>query len=57
LGSGQLELVLKGRGFSRAVNASKLIVALAAAGDVFFKLIRYCRSYRVAFAARDRLGL
>jgi hypothetical protein len=32
---GQFESVLKGRGFSRAVNASKSIPALAAGGCVF----------------------
>jgi hypothetical protein len=32
---GQFEFALKGRGFSRAANASKSIAALAAAGRVF----------------------
>jgi hypothetical protein len=35
---GQFESVLKGRGSGRAVNASKSIAALAAAGMCFFKL-------------------
>jgi hypothetical protein len=38
---GQFESVLKGRGFSRAVNASKSIAALSRCGDVFFKLTHY----------------
>jgi hypothetical protein len=32
---GQFDFVLKGRGFSRAVNASKSIAASAAAGTFF----------------------
>ena len=38
---GQFESVLKGRGFSRAIKASKSIAALSRCRDVLFKLTHY----------------
>jgi TolB protein len=38
---GQFEFALKGRGFSRAVSRAKSIAALAAEGNVSFKLTHY----------------
>jgi hypothetical protein len=37
----QFEFVLKGRGFSRAVNALKITRGFSHCGDVLFKLTHY----------------
>jgi hypothetical protein len=43
---GQLEFVLKGRGFSRAANASKLVAALQFAEKLTIRIRVYLQAYR-----------